>query len=83
MNASRTLGSLSPKGGSERTETDCSLSTLSGRVIFFSLLAADKLIIVGGRVKSPVLVYFGLSCSLRVEQHRSRFLIVLQVLGCS
>lgn len=83
MNASRTLGSLSPKGGSERTETDCSLSTLSGRVIFFSLLAADKLIIVGGRVKSPVLVYFGLSCNLREEQHRSRFLIVLQVLRCS
>lgn len=31
-----------------------------------SLLAADRLIIVGGRVKSPALVYFGLSCSLIV-----------------
>lgn len=41
---------------------DGSLCTLSGSVIFFfSLLAADKLIIVGGRVKSPVLVYFGLA----------------------
>lgn len=46
---------------------DCSIGTLSGSVIFFSLLAADKLIIVG----SPVLVYFGLSCNLRVEQHHS------------
>lgn len=71
MNASRMLGGLSPKGGSEGTKMNCSISTLSGSVIFFSLLAADKLIIVGGRVKSPVLVYFGLSCNLRVEQHHS------------
>lgn len=67
MNASRILGSLSPKGGSKRKKMDCSIGTLSGSVIFFSLLAADKLIIVG----SPVLVYFGLSCNLRVEQHHS------------
>lgn len=71
MSASKTLAGLSTTGVSERTKTGGSLCTFKWWCNFFSLLAADKLIIVGGRVKSPVLVYFGLSCNLRVEQYHS------------
>lgn len=40
--ASKTLGGLSTTGGSERTK-QVVFCTLGGSVIFFSLLAADKL----------------------------------------